>query len=409
MRLPSLTASLFEEYRARLEYLVKNERLNPIINQEAKRQCWLDCDRQWSRTYNRFYPGEAPWAVMVCESNPTDSLGMAQEICTLEVFEELPVQDDAECAHEQSLGWVRIRRFPSDKKLPALSQVLSEPGLPKVIRYRPNKRCTLRFDYEDGKPSVFAKVFSTEDGERLYSESAMLWQAAEQGKLGMLVAQPLSWDAATKTLWQARVPAEPTKRLYSDEGFLLAEKMGSAIGSIAVSGLMPQSIFGRDEQMSRTIRNGQDLCRRMPSLTAVFRHLVDLLEEIHASVEKKPLVAIHAAPHPSQWLESGDNLGLIDFDGFSMGEPELDIATFMSEVDFENPHKVNCVAVNKSFLSGYEAVAGKIDNRLLAAYCAHKRISKAVKYATSIRSDGDIRAEQTVGRALVSLLASKPC
>jgi len=42
-----------------------------------------------------------------------------------------------------------------------------------------------------------------------------------------------------------------------------------------------------------------------------------------------------------QWLVDGDGrLGLVDFDRYALGEPELDIATFLVELETESPRAV---------------------------------------------------------------------
>jgi thiamine kinase-like enzyme len=185
--------------------------------------------------------------------------------------------------------------------------------------------------------------------------------------------------------------------------------MGRAAASIAVSSLRPHMTFDGEAQLQDTAKQGQELCRRAPWLSGAVHHLLEELAAIHTSVYTvggpRPLAPIHGAPHAHQWLEADGQLGLVDFDGFTLGERELDIATFWSEIDFERRSKVHGVEVNRAFLAGYEAVAGGVDRRLLKAYCAHKRLSKALKYAYAVHPEGDVRAEQTLGRALVSVLS----
>lgn len=403
--LPSLTLSPYEPYRQRLELLSDDAALVPIIRLVGQERGWWDERADWQRSYGRFFPGEAPYATLVFAADATAA--NAQALCVVELYPEEPALEQAQQAltHAQPLGWLRLTRFPADQRLPTLAAVLAEPGQPKVMRYRPNKRCTLRFDYATGEPSVYAKVFPNEDGRSLYAEGLELWQAACDGIVNPAVTRPLRWDEATHTLWQSQVPGRPAlKQLFGAGGPALAARMGRATASLAVAPLHPHSTFGRAEQMQDTIKQGTELCRRVPWLTGAVQRLWAELERLHAAAPARPLVPIHGAPHPHQWLDDGMRLGLVDFDGFTLGDPELDIATFLSEVDFEKPHKMACAAVNHAFLAGYEAVAGAVDQRLLAAYCAHKRLSKALKYAYALRSDADIRAEQALGRALMCVL-----
>lgn len=88
----------------------------------------------------------------------------------------------------------------------------------------------------------------------------------------------------------------------------------------------------------------------------------------------------------------GDRLGLVDFDRLSAGDPELDVATFLGELDFEDGLACPVVRLAESFVAGYEASAGGLDCRLLSAYRAHKRLAKALRSARALRADGDTRA-----------------
>lgn len=98
-------------------------------------------------------------------------------------------------------------------------------------------------------------------------------------------------------------------------------------------------------------------------------------------------------PHiPSKWLDDDGRLGLIDFDRFSLGDPELDITTFQAEVDFESVPASLRDDINDAFRAGYESRAGAMDLSLLLAYRVHKRLAKVLRAARAIRPDGDVRA-----------------
>jgi hypothetical protein len=76
----------------------------------------------------------------------------------------------------------------------------------------------------------------------------------------------------------------------------------------------------------------------------------------------------------------------------------------MAELDFEDWETAPVAAINARFLAGYEAVAGPLDERLLHAYRAHKRLSKALRNAYAVRADNDMRVERALGQALVCAL-----
>ncbi|MDQ4038192.1 MAG: hypothetical protein M3313_07560, partial [Actinomycetota bacterium] len=117
---------------------------------------------------------------------------------------------------------------------------------------------------------------------------------------------------------------------------------------------------------------------------------------------------IHGAPHPEQWLDDDGRLGLIDFDRFSFGDPELDVTTFQAEVDFERIPLALREDINGAFLAGYEAQTGPMDPCLLLAYRVHKRLAKVLRAARAIQPDGDVRAARHLGRVTDLLDGTEP-
>ena len=125
------------------------------------------------------------------------------------------------------------------------------------------------------------------------------------------------------------------------------------------------------------------------------------LTRLHGKFQARDLVPIHGSPHPSQWLIDGSTLGLVDFDRLSLGDPEVDIATFGGEVDFEC--KPNVKAIGAAFRHGYEEAFGPLDPARLTAYRAHKRFAKVYRTARSIRPDADARTGAHLETAMSTL------
>jgi hypothetical protein len=298
---------------------------------------------------------------------------------------------------DRTLGWLGVTSFPADPALPTLPAVLAQPGCPTVLRYRPFRRCTIRFD--NAQCMRFAKVYKDDRGACVYHESIALWQAAQRGELEFMVAAPQCWDASTRTLWQGRAPGEPvTKRLFGSEGPYIAYRMGQALASLSRAQLAPSATTDAATQLARSLRHGAELRRRVPRLSEQVDMLLAALAAIHAADVARPPRPIHGAPHPQQWLDDGSRLALVDFDGFARGDPELDLAILLAELDFES--KMLSEQLASQLLAGYEHAAGPLNRRLLVAYRAHKSISKVLNAARSVRPDGDARAERKLQVAL---------
>ncbi|MEZ4861138.1 MAG: phosphotransferase [Caldilineaceae bacterium] len=395
----------YDHYRNLLATLASDTIPLDVLAEVGQRYGWWQPQRVWQRTYGRFQLGDEPLVTLIYET-----LDLPQQLCVINLYTAFP-NAFALCqavAHHDPLGWFCVTRFPYDPLLPTLPTALALPGQPKVLRYRPGKRCTIRFvggsadAPNDGPiPARFAKVFSDDRGAAIYRESQALWAASQAGVLDFAVARPISWQEGLQTLWQGAVPGAPVvDRLLSAEGPALAERLGRAAASLTHADLQPQQRTDGRKQQKRSTKYVERLCTFFPTLTPALEWLLDRLTAVHTESDPTRLRPIHGAPHPHQWLNDGTRLGLVDFDGFALGDPELDVATFMAEMDFEDWESAPVAAINARFQAGYEAVAGPLDERLLNAYRTHKRLSKALRNAYAVRADNDMRVERAVGQAL---------
>lgn len=390
--------SPFKQHRDLLAALADDDPLLPILAEAGARKSWWQTERTWKRTFGSFDPEHAACITLLFESDDEP-----QEICRVEISAaklEGAGAADATFSH-QALGWLRLTRFPHDAQLPTLAGVIKNAPQAKVLRYRPGKRCTMRCPAHNRGAPRFAKVFPDDRGRQLHEESIALWRTAQNGVLQFQVARPGDWDAAARALWQDAVPGAPIiETLKSANGVALAERLGRAAASLTHAPLAPNERLDAHAQLQRTRRYAEDLCRRVPALKEEVDLFLERLAALHAAAPARPLAPIHGSPHPQQWLINGDRLGLVDFDRFSWGDPELDVATFIAEMDFEDQSKYPVAQINHAFIAGYEAVAGELRRDLLAAYRGHKQFSKALKAARSVRADGDIRAAKNLQRAL---------
>jgi hypothetical protein len=339
------------------------------IAEAGLRRSWWSPEHAWHRLYGRFDPGQAPLVTLVFEA-----VTPRQEICLIEVFKQPPRErGPGEIAlHDHAIGWLRVMRFPCDPALPELSAVIAEAKHPTVVRYRPYNRCTIRFEGERrDQPAKFAKVFSDNRGALIYKENLALWRAADAGDFTFSVVEG--------------VPIR--ERLFREDGANLAALMGRVVASLPRSSLRPRNTFDAVAQMQRSTRYATELGRRIPGLKKEIDVLIHGLEKTHYNVEHRTFRPIHGAPHMHQWLENGSRLALVDFDRLCMGDPELDVATFMTEMDFENPKRVPVERINYAFLKGYESVFGSLRHTLLQAYRAHKCLAKALKAARRVHPD----------------------
>jgi Phosphotransferase enzyme family len=345
-------------------------------------------DRRWKRIFGRFDPDKQPHCIMVYEaSGGALSMLLVVELCT-----KRP-EGAGESYFHDALRWVHIAAMESDSKLATLPQLMTGTDQVQVMRYRPRTRCTLRVQNQSTGQVRYAKVFPDDTGEDIHRHGIALWQAAARGELGFQVARPDHWDTATRTVWQGCVPGSPIfTELAGDSGADMAWRLGGACSSLPQSTLCPLAHFSAAHQLKATVRNVQAILRYLPGAGNELEKFLDDLTEVHQLYPSQALLPIHGAPHAHQWLAQGYELGLVDFDRFCLGDPELDVATFIAEMDFERSTRVPVAQLNQAFVDGYESSGMVLRRPVLQAYRAQKRLAKALRSARSIRPDGMERA-----------------
>jgi Phosphotransferase enzyme family len=362
---------------------------------------WLDPRRGWRRTVGRFEPSADVFAHLVLETPPP-----YQEIVVVAISHTARNDGGGDGAAVPGAGWARLSRLDDDRALPTLAAVRSDIGPHEVMRYRPGRRCTIRVD--DPHETRWVKVFADDRGASIFRDQEALAREHRRGALAMAVAEPILLDADRRAVWLGNVPGSPVvHRLLGPGGERLASRMGRSLASIAGSGIAPQRDLTAEHLLRRSIRNAADISSRVPELSGSVERLLAHLHRAHENASGRAHRPIHGAPHPNQWLEHGDTLGLVDFDGLALGDPELDVATFQAEVDFETGSERARVGVNTAFQAGYESIAGPLDATLLAAYRAHKRLAKVLRTARAIRPDGDVRAARHLAVALDTFEAAR--
>jgi phosphotransferase family enzyme len=380
-----VTASAHARYGTRLTALRDDEVMLPLVAQAAEALGLVAGGQRLERDYARFHPHRQPFATLVLRD-------VREPVLRLEAYDARP---SGEAVVASDAGWLRVSAFASDPALRSLAPLLARPGRQAVVRYRPYRRCTVGFD------RVYAKVFADRRGERMVDESGMLWAAAERGELDFTVPRPERYDPASRTLWQSRVPGRPVGSELREPA--LARRMGGALASLAEADLAPRTMLTPAVALARSARLGRTLVRSVPGTEGVVEELLTRLRSGHSAATGGRLVPVHGNPHPGQWLAGDAGLGLVDFDGLALGQPEHDVAALVAALEFEDPVRVPVERLRAAFLAGYRERGRELDAGRMAIYRAHRRLAKAVRVAGSLRPDGDARAGRHLRRALHEL------
>ncbi len=343
----------------------------------------------WTRTYARLQPDAAAYCTVLFEHRGGDI--RRADLSTAPTPTSQPAGD---------LGHAQLIEPAEDPMLDTLPAVFAAHPGARIIRYRPDRRCTLRVTGPDG--ARFVKVFRNDIGAQLHLGMQALYEIRDE--LGFAVAPSLGWNPATRAATQAAVPGAPAiADLFGVDGLDVAARMGRAAATLPLCSVTDRVDLPADDQIERTERYTRNLGALAP-------HAADRVATLSANLvgrsagrrarEPRP---IHGGLHPSQYLTTPDGgLALVDFDRLSVGDPELDVATLITELRYERAPLVNADELCAAFVAGYQDVV-ELDPELIDLYVAHKELAKVLRLARAPRPDAPARFE----RALIALEQSQ--
>jgi aminoglycoside phosphotransferase (APT) family kinase protein len=257
----------------------------------------------------------------------------------------------------------------------------------RPVRYRPGRRCVLRYDLEtDGPVAVcYAKVFRPETFTRVAAQTA----AVAGSPAGTPLTPPLlaTWPDL-QTLVTAAVDgrgagtelADP--RLAEARRARLAHRLGELLGAFhGLAGVEAPRMSAADQL--RSVRTAALALRHVdPGLGA---RLDLLLDRLAASAPPDgPDVLTHGGFRAGQVVVChGGELRLLDLDGLCAADRARDLATALAQLFWlgvrRPEHRAVRPAIERGLLSGYEHRAGPLDRDTLRWWRAAALLQVAVR------------------------------
>jgi len=268
---------------------------------------------------------------------------------------------------------VEVRTAAHDDALPALA-LLAEPGLarvlleqaldsqacpgiqisacePRTVRHSRGARVTLVVrlayapDADPGWPrAVVAKVYHGNGGARAFTAMRALWETDLSCGRVVRIAEPLAFIPEHRVLVQRLVPGERTLT-----GLLIAatpDGHGPSVDRLLQA--LRRTADGLVALHSCGVRHGEErtpaevfhrlgvtlgrLARAVPSVAGAADQLVAPLAQRACDVAGEPPCPAHGAFRPAQVLVDDSGVAFVDFDGFCMAEPALDIGRFRARL-----------------------------------------------------------------------------
>jgi tRNA A-37 threonylcarbamoyl transferase component Bud32 len=240
----------------------------------------------------------------------------------------------------ESLLWC----FPADRKLAGLT-VLEEPkalisrlgdslGLPsrggrlEVTHYAAERSCSVRADLDGFPGRLFGKFYADEGAAAAWETQRALWESTARQEGRLVIAAPLVPPDESGSLWLGEVEGIELDRLaLTDERLVTAmERAGEAIARLHQTSIGGRTGPDAPLPSPRRVLAFSVLGRAFPPLSARLARIGDQLDQQESS--GSPLATLHGDLHLGNiFLQPTGEIGLIDFDTLSTGDPRLDLAS----------------------------------------------------------------------------------
>lgn len=352
--------------------------------------------RPWRRTYARFHPNEPSYCTLLYET------GAAAFPLRVSLYRDSAAAPGGEAV--AGLGVVHVASPIADEALDTLEAVLARHVDAAIVRYRPGHRCTFRAMHAQ-TGSQYVKVFASGTiAPHLTAGMHSLWQRRDE--LGFHVAQPLDFDCDLRFASQAALPGTPLfGELLGPHGLEVAAAIGRAAATLPQSSVAATTAAEDDDTLSRTGWYTRSIAELLPEYAERMHSLASRLDRLEAACAPARRLPIHGGLHALQWLRCGHGgpplrrlqserggmpLGLVDFDRLGLGDPELDVATFVTELRYEGSATVPAAQLCRAFTDAY-AEHVPLDARRVELYVAHKEAAKLMRLARQPRPDAPRR------------------
>ena len=316
------------------------------------------------------------------------------EVSPLEqALETLPLLTDPEQARTLLERAIRA-------SAPAYRDLHIRASWPTILNYKPGSRCTLRYDLEydsadadRGWPTaVIAKTYDDDKGEQAIVGMEALWQSPLAQSDAVRIAEPLGYIPELKLLLQAPLHQEriledvirAALRERTPEAIAqlheLVRAVARGLAALHTSGAQAGEATSWDERVAEIPELSERLTVVDSRLPAAIAPLYEQLLALAAAHPADPLVPSHGGFDGDQVLLAQNELSFIDFDGFCMAEPSLDVGHFraaimdsgMQEVDqatLHDPAKRQAYLelldqIGEVFLAEYQTLAPVSRERL---------------------------------------------
>ena len=227
--------------------------------------------------------------------------------------------------------------FVSDLRSSKNLKVLSAT----VVRYKPELRCTIRYDLEwETRPTpkpfaIYAKTFSDEQSKAIYERAEYFEEQSLNGSGKFIVAKPLGLHEGMNTVWQDAVSGRSLLESINQTNFHdLLTAVAQGLAHFHKSHLAISRKMSHQDRLAEARKRLAKIYQALPDRQDSLQSFLVRLEEWATDFPPSPKTLIHGDFHMEQLLISDGKIVLFDFDDLALGDPLQDVADFIAQLHF---------------------------------------------------------------------------
>ncbi len=283
--------------------------------------------------------------------------------------------------------------------------VTIETAEPTVMRYKRGSRVTVRYivtssgaDAARFPGMLIAKTHHGSKGRIAHEAMTALWESRLRSSGTVAIAEPLGFDAMRSVLLQGPLAEAETLKSLAVQSLddpepglrarvlELVRRAGVAAAELHDCGVTAVDHVGIEDELAEVAGRIERVRAWSPEPAHWLGALRDRALTLARATPAEPAVPAHRSLRPAQFLVAGDQFGLIDFDGFCMAEPAIDLALFTtvlrslavhvgdgSSADVARQTSGDIAArlavaeeMCLAFIDGYRSLAPIVDDRVCA-------------------------------------------
>lgn len=257
--------------------------------------------------------------------------------------------------------------FPNDPELPHLREVF-DPQLVKkylpyeklpatidqpnkiaqlernIVHYYPEQRCTSRYELLAGTQSqstfIYGKTLKHDHARNLYERMRRMEEISRAWQEGFAIAPALGYNEIAKTIWTAALPGKKfALALNRSTEDVLLKHVAKGLARLHQSEIAIDAEVDCNTHLPELEKKIDKLNAAFPDLC---EHTSRLLAELRTTAPRAsdlPVRLLHGDFQLHQLVVAENRIALFDFDEMALGDPMLDLASFMVDLWLHDPER----------------------------------------------------------------------